>query len=71
VSDGAFLREAEKQEIIMTRPGEPAGVLIGSESGERSRGATAGQRLPLHRVRAIIDMGTHILYNGDPYEDDS
>ncbi len=27
-----FLREAEKQEIIITRHGKPAGVLIGFES---------------------------------------
>jgi prevent-host-death family protein len=27
-----FLREAEKQEIVITRHGEPAGVLIGFES---------------------------------------
>ncbi len=29
-----FLREAEKQEIIITRHGKPAGVLIGFESEE-------------------------------------
>jgi prevent-host-death family protein len=27
-----FLREAEKQEIVITRHGKPAGVLIGFES---------------------------------------
>jgi prevent-host-death family protein len=27
-----FLREAEKQEIVITRDGKPAGVLIGFES---------------------------------------
>ena len=27
-----FLREAEKQEIVITRRGKPAGVLIGFES---------------------------------------
>jgi prevent-host-death family protein len=29
-----FLREAEKQEIVITRHGKPAGVLIGFESEE-------------------------------------
>jgi prevent-host-death family protein len=29
-----FLREAEKQEIIITRHGKPAGVLIGFQSEE-------------------------------------
>ena len=29
-----FLREAEKQEIVITRHGTPAGVLIGFESEE-------------------------------------
>jgi prevent-host-death family protein len=29
-----FLREAEKQDIIITRHGKPAGVLIGFESEE-------------------------------------
>lgn len=29
-----FLREAEKQQIIITRHGKPAGVLIGFESEE-------------------------------------
>lgn len=29
-----FLREAETQEIVITRHGKPAGVLIGFESGE-------------------------------------
>ena len=29
-----YLREAEKQEIIITRHGKPAGVLIGLESEE-------------------------------------
>ena len=29
-----FLREAEKQEIVITRHGRPAGVLIGFESEE-------------------------------------
>ena len=29
-----FLREAEKEEIIITRHGKPAGVLIGFESEE-------------------------------------
>ena len=29
-----YLREAEKQEIIITRHGKPAGVLIGFESEE-------------------------------------
>ena len=29
-----FLREAEKQEIVITRHGKPAGVLIGIESEE-------------------------------------
>lgn len=34
VKDGLsrFLREAEKQEIVITRHGKPAGVLIGFES---------------------------------------
>ena len=27
-----FLREAEKQEIVITRHGKPAGILIGSET---------------------------------------
>ena len=27
-----FLREAERQEIVITRHGKPAGVLLGSES---------------------------------------
>lgn len=29
-----FLREAEKQEIVITRHGKPAGILIGFESEE-------------------------------------
>ena len=29
-----FLREAEKQEIVITRHGKPAGVLIGFESDD-------------------------------------
>jgi prevent-host-death family protein len=29
-----FLREAERQEIVITRHGKPAGVLIGFESEE-------------------------------------
>jgi prevent-host-death family protein len=29
-----YLREAEKQEIVITRHGKPAGVLIGFESEE-------------------------------------
>jgi prevent-host-death family protein len=29
-----FLREAEKQQIVITRHGKPAGVLIGFESGD-------------------------------------
>ena len=29
-----FLREAEKQDIVITRHGKPAGVLIGFESEE-------------------------------------
>jgi prevent-host-death family protein len=29
-----YLREAEKQEIVITRQGKPAGVLIGFESEE-------------------------------------
>jgi prevent-host-death family protein len=29
-----FLREAEKQEIVITRHGKPAGVLIGFESAD-------------------------------------
>ena len=32
-----FLREAETQEIVITRHGKPAGVLIGFESGPASR----------------------------------
>ena len=34
IKDGLsrFLREAEKQEIVITRQGRPAGVLIGFES---------------------------------------
>ena len=32
-----FLREAETQEIVITRHGKPAGVLIGFESEEDSR----------------------------------
>jgi prevent-host-death family protein len=31
-----FLREAEKQEIIITRHGKPAGVLIGFQSEDDS-----------------------------------
>jgi prevent-host-death family protein len=30
-----FLREAEKQEIVITRHGKPAGVLIGFESEDQ------------------------------------
>jgi prevent-host-death family protein len=29
-----YLREAEKQEIVITRPGKPAGILVGFASEE-------------------------------------
>ena len=35
-----YLREAETQEIIITRHGEPAGVLIGFESGSGTGSTT-------------------------------
>ena len=49
-----FLREAEKQQIVITRHGKPAGVLIGFESeddgstiGSRTtRASCAGSKMP-------------------------
>lgn len=33
-SDGKFLRMAEKEEVVITRHGKPAGILIGFEDEE-------------------------------------
>jgi prevent-host-death family protein len=45
-----YLREAEKQEIIITRHGKPAGVLIGFESADQQAQRIASARRSLRGV---------------------
>ncbi len=42
-----YLREAETQEIVITRHGKPAGLLIGFEFGGRLVRISAGERSAL------------------------
>jgi prevent-host-death family protein len=56
-----FLREAEKQEIVITRHGKPAGVLIGFESEdewfEYRLGADPRFLRRIEKARASIRAG--------------
>ena len=56
-----YLREAETREIIITRHGKPAGVLIGFESEERLVPTT---RRYLHQTCCCANLYT-IAYKSD------
>jgi prevent-host-death family protein len=60
-----FLREAETQEIVITRHGKPAGVLIGFESEEKT-GSSTGSNMTRVSCVASNRRGTACARDAGP-----
>jgi hypothetical protein len=52
-----YPREAEMQEMIITRQGEPAGVLIGFETEERTDSTAVPNMTGIERARNSLGAG--------------
>jgi prevent-host-death family protein len=69
-----YLREAEKQQIVITRHGRPAGVLVGFESEDdwfdfRMQNDPRFRKR-IAKARASLDAGEGIPWNDVRSEDD-
>ena len=69
-----YLREAEKQQIVITRHGRPAGVLVGFESEDdwfdfRMQNDPRFRKR-IAKARASLDKGEGISWNDVLSEDD-
>lgn len=69
-----YLREAEKQQIVITRHGRPAGVLVGFESEDdwfdfRMQNDPRFRKR-IAKARASLDAGEGVPWNDVLSEDD-